>query len=55
MFNVAGWFRQCGIISYSQDVDLGIFIKHYKPEIVPTLERGGFFLKNVFGKVKRKR
>lgn len=46
-----GWFRQCDIITYSKDVDLGIFIKDYKPELVPTFERGGFFLHLVFGKV----
>ncbi|XP_052775283.1 ribitol-5-phosphate transferase FKTN-like [Mya arenaria] len=46
-----GWFRQCSIITYSQDVDLAIFIRDFKPELIPTFERGGFFLKHVFGKV----
>lgn len=46
-----GWFRQCDMITYSKDVDFGIFIKNYKPELVSAFERGGFFLKHVFGKV----
>lgn len=46
-----GWFRQCDIITYSGDVDLGILIKHFNAELVPAFERGGFFLKHVFGKV----
>ncbi|XP_053395234.1 ribitol-5-phosphate transferase FKTN-like isoform X2 [Mercenaria mercenaria] len=46
-----GWFRQCDIIPYSHDVDFGIWIKDYKPELVTAFERGGFFLKHVFGKV----
>lgn len=47
-----GWFRQCSIIPYSQDVDLGIWIKDYKPDLISTFEKGGFFLKNSFGKVR---
>ncbi|XP_061192581.1 ribitol-5-phosphate transferase FKTN-like [Saccostrea echinata] len=46
-----GWFRQCDIISYSKDVDFGIWIKDHKPEIIDAMERAGLPLKHVFGKV----
>lgn len=47
-----GWFRQCSIIPYSKDIDIGIQIKYYKPELIQAFVKGGFFLKNIFGKVK---
>ncbi|XP_052244213.1 ribitol-5-phosphate transferase FKTN-like isoform X2 [Dreissena polymorpha] len=46
-----GWFRQCDIIPYSKDVDLGIFIKHFNADLIHAFEQGGFFLKHIFGKV----
>ena len=49
--SLIGWFRQCDIITYSQDIDFGIWIKDYKPDLVPVFERGGFLLTHVFGKV----
>ncbi|XP_041357118.1 fukutin-like isoform X2 [Gigantopelta aegis] len=45
-----GWFRQCDIISYSKDIDIGIFIKDYKEDIVNAFESRGLRLKHVFGK-----
>ncbi|GLG97792.1 Fukutin [Gryllus bimaculatus] len=46
-----GYFRQCDIISYSRDVDVGIFIKDYKENIVTEFINHGFTLKHWFGKV----
>lgn len=46
-----GWFRQCDIITYSKDVDFGIWIKDHKPEIIDAMETAGLPLKHVFGKV----
>nr|XP_022313704.1 fukutin-like isoform X1 [Crassostrea virginica] len=46
-----GWFRQCDIITYSKDVDFGIWIKDHKPEIIDSMEAAGLPLKHVFGKV----
>ncbi|GAB1610719.1 fukutin-like [Argonauta hians] len=46
-----GWFRQCGIIPHSKDVDIGIWIKDYDPQLIPTFQEGGFALKHMFGKV----
>lgn len=46
-----GWFRQCDIIPYSQDVDFGIWIKDYKPEIVQAMEKAGLPLRFLMGKV----
>ncbi|KAM4808914.1 ribitol-5-phosphate transferase FKTN [Rhinophrynus dorsalis] len=47
-----GWYRQCNIIPYSKDVDLGIFIKDYKPDIIPAFQKAGLPLKHKFGKVE---
>lgn len=47
-----GWFRQCDIIPYSKDVDLGIWIKDYKPEMVQAFEKAGLPLRFLFGKVE---
>ncbi|CAI9739754.1 Hypothetical predicted protein [Octopus vulgaris] len=46
-----GWFRQCGIIPHSKDVDIGIWIKDYNPQLIPTFQENGFVLKLMFGKV----
>ncbi|CAG0878617.1 unnamed protein product [Darwinula stevensoni] len=50
-FWISRYFRQCDIIPYSQDVDVGIFIANYKPEIRDVFLRNGFKLKHVFGLV----
>lgn len=47
-----GWYRQCSIIPYSKDVDLGIFIQDYKPDIVLAFQDAGLPLKHKFGKVE---
>ncbi|XP_072009818.1 ribitol-5-phosphate transferase FKTN [Engystomops pustulosus] len=47
-----GWYRQCSIIPYSKDVDLGIFIQNYKPDLVPAFQKAGLPLKHKFGKVE---
>ncbi|XP_023664264.1 ribitol-5-phosphate transferase FKTN isoform X1 [Paramormyrops kingsleyae] len=47
-----GWFRQCNVIPYSKDVDLGVWIKDYKPEIIQAFQTSGLPLKHKFGKVE---
>ncbi|XP_013888474.1 ribitol-5-phosphate transferase FKTN [Austrofundulus limnaeus] len=47
-----GWFRQCSIISYSRDVDIGVFITDFRPEVVSAFRDAGFSLKHKFGKVE---
>lgn len=47
-----GWFRQCGVISYSRDVDVGIFIVDYRSDIITAFRSAGLALKHKFGKVK---
>ncbi|PVD23528.1 hypothetical protein C0Q70_16800 [Pomacea canaliculata] len=46
-----GWFRQCDIIPYSKDVDIGIRIKDYREEMITALENNGLHLIQLFGKV----
>ncbi|KAM9734449.1 LOW QUALITY PROTEIN: ribitol-5-phosphate transferase FKTN [Menidia menidia] len=46
-----GWFRQCGVVSWSRDVDLGVFISDYRPDMVQAFKTAGLTLKNKFGKV----
>ncbi|KAJ8316623.1 hypothetical protein KUTeg_005817 [Tegillarca granosa] len=46
-----GWYRQCDIIPYAQDVDFGVWIKDHKSDIVPAFEKAGLSVKNVYGKV----
>uniref|UniRef100_A0A3B5KYH2 Ribitol-5-phosphate transferase FKTN N-terminal domain-containing protein n=1 Tax=Xiphophorus couchianus TaxID=32473 RepID=A0A3B5KYH2_9TELE len=47
-----GWFRQCGVISYSRDVDIGIFISDFRPQITAAFRNVGMSLKHQFGKVE---
>ncbi|XP_048639219.1 ribitol-5-phosphate transferase FKTN isoform X4 [Marmota marmota marmota] len=47
-----GWYRQCNIIPYSKDVDLGIFIQDYKSDIIIAFQDAGLPLKHKFGKVE---
>ncbi|KAF3701583.1 Fukutin [Channa argus] len=47
-----GWFRQCSIISYSHDVDIGIFITDFSSNIVTAFRDAGLSLKHKFGKVE---
>ncbi|XP_072227623.1 ribitol-5-phosphate transferase FKTN-like isoform X1 [Leuresthes tenuis] len=46
-----GWFRQCGVISYSRDVDIGIFITDFRSDIIAAFADAGLSLKHKFGKV----
>ncbi|XP_074985017.1 ribitol-5-phosphate transferase FKTN isoform X3 [Caretta caretta] len=47
-----GWYRQCSIIPYSKDVDLGVFIQDYRSDIIPAFQKAGLSLKHKFGKVE---
>ncbi|XP_036972327.1 fukutin isoform X1 [Acanthopagrus latus] len=47
-----GWFRQCSIISYSRDVDIGIFIVDFRADMVAAFRDAGLSLKHKFGKVE---
>lgn len=47
-----GWFRQCSVISYSRDVDIGIFIVDYRSDIITAFTDAGLSLKHKFGKVR---
>lgn len=49
---LSGWFRQCGVISYSRDVDVGIFIVDYRSDIITAFRDAGLALKHKFGKVR---
>lgn len=46
-----GYFRQCDIIPYAQDVDIGIFASDYKKQILPAFVARGMALKHYFGRV----
>ena len=52
VFVLTGWFRQCDIIPYSKDVDIGIRISDYREELVTALELAGLLLVQQFGKVR---
>ncbi|GFY60796.1 fukutin [Trichonephila inaurata madagascariensis] len=47
-----GFFRECGFISHSKDVDIGIWIKDYKPEIISAFSTHDLPLTHSFGKVE---
>ncbi|XP_064901743.1 ribitol-5-phosphate transferase FKTN isoform X3 [Columba livia] len=47
-----GWYRQCNVIPHSKDVDLGVFIRDYKADIIPAFQKAGLPLKHKFGKVE---
>ncbi|XP_026153831.1 ribitol-5-phosphate transferase FKTN isoform X2 [Mastacembelus armatus] len=47
-----GWFRQCSIISYSRDVDIGIFVVDFRSDIITAFTEAGLTLKHKFGKVE---
>jgi len=46
----SGYFRECGIIPYTTDVDIGVFAKDYSENIVKEFLYRGFYLKHIFGK-----
>ncbi|RWS29852.1 fukutin-like protein, partial [Leptotrombidium deliense] len=45
-----GYFRECDWISYTQDVDIGIAIKDYKPSLIDAFSINNLPLLHVFGK-----
>lgn len=47
--STSGYLRQCDIIPYSQDVDIGVFAKDYKKELLPAFLSHGFKLHHTFG------
>uniref|UniRef100_A0A131Z0V3 Fukutin n=1 Tax=Rhipicephalus appendiculatus TaxID=34631 RepID=A0A131Z0V3_RHIAP len=47
-----GFFRQCDVIPYTTDVDIGVFIKDYKPEIISAFSTHDIPLTHLFGKVE---
>lgn len=49
---VAGWFRQCSVIPYSKDVDIGIWIKEYNDQLISSMQNNGLELIHRFGKVR---
>ncbi|XP_046387757.1 fukutin-like [Ischnura elegans] len=46
-----GYFRQCDIIPHAKDVDIGIFAKDFKKQIVPAFVARGMALKHHFGRL----
>lgn len=48
-----GWFRQCDLIPYSRDVDIGVWITDYKAQLIPSMQNAGLALIHVFGKVTK--
>ncbi|CAH0392462.1 unnamed protein product [Bemisia tabaci] len=44
-----GYFRQCGIIPYTTDIDIGMFIESYNPKFEDVMIKHGFRLKHKFG------
>lgn len=50
---IAGWYRECGIIPHTLDVDFAAFIDEYKPVLLEHLRsnKTKFFLNRKFGKV----
>ncbi|XP_071039482.1 ribitol-5-phosphate transferase FKTN isoform X2 [Parasteatoda tepidariorum] len=45
-----GYYRECGFISYSKDVDIGIWIKDFRPEIISLFSTNDMPLIHSFGK-----
>ncbi|KAG7173150.1 Fukutin-like [Homarus americanus] len=46
-----GFYRQCDIIPWSMDVDIGIAIEDYRPNLIKEFEKKGLRLTHKFGKV----
>ncbi|XP_027213660.2 ribitol-5-phosphate transferase FKTN [Penaeus vannamei] len=46
-----GFYRQCDIIPWAMDVDIGVFIEDYNPRLVEEFQRRGLRLTHKFGKV----
>ncbi|XP_067653179.1 ribitol-5-phosphate transferase FKTN-like [Haliotis asinina] len=48
---ILGWYRQCGIIPYTNDIDIEIPIQDYSPSILPAFFKAGFKLSRAEGKL----
>ncbi|XP_054165263.1 ribitol-5-phosphate transferase FKTN-like [Oppia nitens] len=46
-----GYYRQCDFITYSQDVDIGIWIYDYKPELIDAFSINDLLLIHRFGEI----
>ncbi|XP_068243167.1 ribitol-5-phosphate transferase FKTN-like isoform X2 [Palaemon carinicauda] len=46
-----GFYRQCDIIPWAMDVDIGIFIEDYTMRIIPEFEKRGLRLTHKFGRL----
>lgn len=46
-----GWFRQCDIIPYTVDVDIGVFIKDHGDGLLEKLKASSLGLDHKFGKI----
>ncbi|RCN52808.1 hypothetical protein ANCCAN_01185, partial [Ancylostoma caninum] len=49
---IAGWYRECGIIPHTYDVDFAAFIDEYNPQLLEHLRSNEtkFFLNRKFGR-----
>ena len=47
-----GWYRQCHIIPYSRNVDMGVFIYDFSLMIIEKMHGGGFLLSHKYGKAE---
>lgn len=47
-----GFYRGGDFIDHDEDVDLGVFIDFFKPEILVEFRKRGFVLKRTFGSIK---
>jgi hypothetical protein len=47
-----GYYRQCDFITYSRDVDIGIWIDDYKPEMIDVFSVNDLPLIHSFGKIE---
>lgn len=46
-----GFYRQCDIIPWAMDVDIGVFIEDYTFRLIPEFERKGLRLTHKFGRL----
>lgn len=46
-----GYYRECDFITYSRDVDIGIWIQHFKPQLIDVFSMNDLPLLHSFGKV----
>ncbi|XP_022667502.1 fukutin-like [Varroa jacobsoni] len=44
-----GWFRQCDVIPYTTDVDIGVFIEDFRPAMIDEFSTHDLALTHVFG------